>query len=383
MSTIEELRKKINAKIAKAESNSSSIGGTIFPFNSLKAGDTVAIRFINDGEPNDVFWRERRTRTFEFPAVRQANGMIINNRCFVDVPAFNLKRDEVIYSDLPESYLYKSDEDVIQKRIKNFWGESDEEKALYYKFARRKSYVFQGFVRSGFENNKALEPNKLYRFYIGEDLFNAIKTFLNPTMGINCMPTDPDNGLDFILSVTSKKSGNKEFKDYSISQWARTNSALTASERETLEITKPFVLNNFIYERPSPEQEEVMIEMFEASYNSEPYDVVKWGKYFKPNNIFFDADGNIKDLKSTPNATPAQTREIPESTWNVHTPQHTYEQPVAQPAVQYEQPVSQLVAQPAVQTAPQIISQHTENVSGDNPKDVINSILGKYNIQTN
>ena len=143
MSTIEELRKKINAKIAKAESNSSSIGGTIFPFNSLKAGDTVAIRFINDGEPNDVFWRERRTRTFEFPAVRQANGMIINNRCFVDVPAFNLKRDEVIYSDLPESYLYKSDEDVIQKRIKNFWGESDEEKALYYKFARRKSYVFQ------------------------------------------------------------------------------------------------------------------------------------------------------------------------------------------------------------------------------------------------
>ena len=34
-------------------------------------------------------------------------------------------------------------------------------------------------------------------------------------------------------------------------------------------------------------------------------------------------------------------------------------------------------------TAPQIISQHTEAVSGENPKDVINSILGKYNIQTN
>ena len=148
MNTIEELRKKINAKVAKAESNTSTLGGTIFPFNTLKAGDTVTIRFINDGEDNDVFWRERRTRTFEFPSVKQANGQVIYNRCFVDVPAFNLKYDEVIYSDLPEDYLYKSEDDVIQKRIKGFWGETDEEKALYYKFARRKSYVFQGFVRS-------------------------------------------------------------------------------------------------------------------------------------------------------------------------------------------------------------------------------------------
>ncbi len=375
MNTIEELRKKINAKVAKAESNTSNLGGTIFPFNTLKAGDTVTIRFINDGEDNDVFWRERRTRTFEFPSVKQANGQVIYNRCFVDVPAFNLKYDEVIYSDLPEDYLYKSEDDVIQKRIKGFWGETDEEKALYYKFARRKSYVFQGFVRSGYENNKALEPNKLYRFYIGEDLFNAIKTFLNPQMGINCMPTDPENGLDFILSVTSKKSGNKEFKDYSISQWARANSSLTNDEKTALEINKPFVLKNFIFKRPTAEEENVMMEMFEASYNSEPYDVVKWSKFFKPNNVFFDADGNIKDLKSNTNAT-TQAREIPTSQVQQFV-QETVSTTVQQPIVQ------QTVVQQPTMTAPQIISQHTEAVSGENPKDVINSILGKYNIQTN
>lgn len=375
MNTIEELRKKINAKVAKAESNTSTLGGTIFPFNTLKAGDTVTIRFINDGEDNDVFWRERRTRTFEFPSVKQANGQVIYNRCFVDVPAFNLKYDEVIYSDLPEDYLYKSEDDVIQKRIKGFWGETDEEKALYYKFARRKSYVFQGFVRSGYENNKALEPNKLYRFYIGEDLFNAIKTFLNSQMGINCMPTDPENGLDFILSVTSKKSGNKEFKDYSISQWARANSSLTNDEKTALEINKPFVLKNFIFKRPTAEEENVMMEMFEASYNSEPYDVVKWSKFFKPNNVFFDADGNIKDLKSNTNAT-TQAREIPTSQVQQFV-QETVSTTVQQPIVQ------QTVVQQPTMTAPQIISQHTEAVSGENPKDVINSILGKYNIQTN
>lgn len=67
-----------------------------------------------------MFWRERRTRTFEFPSVKQANGQVIYNRCFVDVPAFNLKYDEVIYSDLPEDYLYKSEDDVIQKELKDF-----------------------------------------------------------------------------------------------------------------------------------------------------------------------------------------------------------------------------------------------------------------------
>ena len=38
----------------------------------------------------------------------------------------------------------------------------------------------------------------------------------------------------------------------------------------------------------------IMMEMYDASYNDEPYDVVKWGKYFKPNNVSFDASGIIK-----------------------------------------------------------------------------------------
>ena len=152
-------------------------------------------------------------------------------------------------------------------------------------------------------------------------------------------------------------------------------SSLTNDEKTALEINKPFVLKNFIFKRPTAEEENVMMEMFEASYNSEPYDVVKWSKFFKPNNVFFDADGNIKDLKSNTNAT-TQAREIPTSQVQQFV-QETVSTTVQQPIVQ------QTVVQQPTMTAPQIISQHTEAVSGENPKDVINSILGKYNIQTN
>lgn len=384
------LRQQISEKTNKIKQlSSNNTSGSIFPFGSLKAGDTVAIRFVEDGDtetPNNVFWRERRTRTLEFPSIKQANGEVINNKCYVDIPAFNVKYDEILYSNLPENYLYENDKDVIQKRIKNFWGDSDEEKQLYYKFSRKKSYVFQGFVRKGYENNSALEPNKLYRFFIGEDLFNIIKTFFNAELGINNMPTDPDRGLDFILNVTSKKSGNKEYKDYSTSTWARMETPLTDQEKEVLANNKSFTLKNYIYTRPTEQEEQAMIEMFNASYNSCPYDVLAWSKFYKPNNIFFDADGNIKDLKGT--SANNKARELPTNqTYQqpmnmVQQPQMTYAQPV-QEQMQPQMPMQSQVQMSNTMSAPQIISQHTETVSGDNPKDVIQNILGKYNIQQN
>ena len=397
MVDLAKLREKLAAKEAKVEkaiNSGSSRYGNIFPFSALKPGMILTIRPLPDGDAsNELFWREKRARTLEFPSVKQADGQIVNNKAYVEVPAFNKKFNEVIYSDLSEEYLYPSDEDVIQKVIRNFWGDDDASKALYYKFARKKTYVFQGFIKKMNEPIEGIELNKIYRFYFGEDLFNILKTFLNPEMGIENMPTDYEKGLDFILSVSSRKDGTKEFRNYAGSQWARNYSALTEEERDLVANNELADLKTFIYKRPTPEEERVMLELFDASYNAMPYDVTKWGKYFKPNNIFFDADGNIKDLKNS-NPTYNKPTEVPQMSATMmqtvaptvaHVVQPTVAptpQTVVTPTVEHVvKPVSPTVVETEAQTAPQIIAQHSETVEGNNPNEVINNILGKYNIQ--
>ena len=415
---ISKLRAKAQAQQAKAQAQQQT-SNTVFPFSSLNVGDSVRIRFIDDGEENDVFWRERRTRVIPFNSVKQADGQVINNRCWVDVPAFNLKYNELLLSNLPESYLYKSEDDVIQAKIKGFWDMGDDGKAMYYRYGRKKTYIFQGFVRS-----EGYEKNKIYRFIVNEELFNLIKSFLTNDE-IDTIPTDREKGLDFILNVTGKIANingkPQEVKDYSTSTWSRKETPLTQEELASLETTPPFVLKDFIFTRPSVEQERVMLEMFDASMEDEPYDVVKWGKVFKPNNIFFDANGNIKDLKGGSN----KSSEIPQAQPMMQQPiqqpvqqlvqqpvqqfinpmtqgevnfinqmQQSMNQPMTQPIpgyihAVYEQP-AQNVAQPQVimqapvqQTAPQMIKEHSETVTGQSPQEVIGNLMSKFAIQQN
>lgn len=383
---IEALRQKMKQATAKAEGKNPN-SNAVFPFSNLNIGDSVRIRFVDDGENNDVFWRERRTRVIPFNSVRQANGEIVANKAYVDVPAFNLKYNEILLSNMPANYLYKSEDDVIQKKIAGFWDMGDEGKTLYYRYGRKKSYVFQGFVRSD-----GYEKNKLYRFMINEELFNLIKSSLS-NEEIEAMPTDTERGLDFIINVTSKMAniGGKpqEVKDYSTSTWSRKETPLTAEERQSLLDNPPYVLKNFIFERPSVEQEQVMLEMFEASINDEPYDVVRWGKSYKPNNVFFDADGNIRDVKNStnkpsevPTVTPTENTQtfvqVTDNQATVTQPNlDTLSSEQMKQVLMAMQTAQATVEQPK-QTAPQLINQHSETVSGTSPEDTVKQLMSKF-----
>lgn len=410
---------ELRAKVSSSQRQTSNFDSTsIFSFSKLEIGDQVRIRFVDDGEPNDFFWRTRATRTLRFDNVKLANGNIVENKAYVSVPAFNIKKGDVNLSNLPEDYLYYSNDDVINTKIKPLWDGTEEGQKLYNRFGRSERYVFQGFVRAdGYET-------KLYRFVINKDLFNVIYSFISDDEILHT-PSDPVYGRDFILKVT-KKIANingkpQEVKDYSTSKWSSNETPLTDAENAWLAENKPFVLKNFIPSRPTAEQEQVMLELFEASYNGEPYDVARWGKIFKPDNIFFDEQGNIKDMKGNKNATTTAT-EVPQTMVQ----QPDYQQPVqqfvnpmtqgevnfmnqmqqsmtqpmtqpipgyvhavyqqpqqfAQPQVVMQAPVQPTVAQPVAQpTAPQLISQNTVEVSGDNPQAVINDILSKFNLQ--
>lgn len=404
--SIAELRAKISSSQKSTTNYDSS---SIFSFSKLEIGDQIRIRFVDDGEPNDFFWRTRATRTLRFDSLKLANGTIMDNKVFVSVPAFNIKKGDVNLANLPEDYLYYSNDDVINTKIKPFWDGTEEGQKLYNRFGRSERYVFQGFVRAeGYET-------KLYRFVINKDLFNVIYSFISDDEILHT-PSDPIHGRDFILKVT-KKIANingkpQEVKDYSTSKWSSNETPLTDAEQAWLSSNQPYVLKNFIPSRPTIEQEQAMLELFEASLNSEPYDVARWGRIFKPDNIFFDEQGNIKDMKGNKNAT-TNASEIPVSqpmvqqvaqpvmqqfanpiatgemnfmnqmqqsmTQPMYTPHpmvQVVEQPVYQPQV-VAQATTQQVAQP---TAPQLIQQNTVEVSGDNPQAVINDILSKFNI---
>ena len=390
-----QMRAMINASKNKTTSYDSS---SVFSFKKLNVGDQIRIRFIDDGEQNDFFWRTLCTRSLSFDSIRLANGSIVQNKTYVSVPAFNIKKGDVNISNLPENYIYYSNDDVINQKIKPLWDGTEEGSKLYNKFRRTERYVFQGFVRSeGYET-------KLYRFIINKDLFNVIYSFLSDDEILHT-PSDPINGRDFILKVTEKTANingqPQKIKDYSTSKWSSMETPLSDDEKAWLQTNSPFVLKTFIPERPTLEQERIMLNMYEDSYNGEPYDYVKYNRMFKPDNVFFDDQGNIKDMKGG-KASENVSTEIPQATvqqmnnfrmnafqMNMNQQPMQMQQPVQQPMYQ-NQPVQQFaqpmqmqqpVQQPAQQmTAPQLIAQNSETISGQNSADLIKDIMSKFNI---
>ncbi len=414
---LQEMRAKMESKNASSQSQNKEFGSSdIFKFGDLKAGDEIRIRFVEDADnTNSFFWRERHSRTLRFNSLLLPNGSMMAKDTFVSVPAFNLKSNETNCDDLPQEYLYKSNEDVIQQKIKGFWIDGDKtSQALYNKFGKKVTYLFQGFVHSpGYET-------KLYRFVINKELFNLIKTFMTDSE-IEDVPCDVHNGRDFILKVSEKNvvinGTNQKVKDYvTQSKWSGKVSPLTPEEVAYLNEHGAFDLKKFLPKRPTAEQEQVMLAMYNASYDGNPYDIKNWASSFRPDNIRLDQDGNVK-LKEG------------EATSNIGTelPQQpvSYAQPVQQPVVQtynplmqgemmymnqmqqsmtqplnqYAQPMQPMVQeQPMVQrqmlvdspvqvaveqprqTAPQIAREVTETVVSSSVPDTISSIMAKLNM---
>lgn len=366
------LRAKYTAETAKIKNTSNNFTATVFDFRNLKVGDSVRIRFIDDTEPNDVFWRERRTRNLKFNSVKDTTGAVLNQATYVDIPAFNKKFDEVLWSNPPAEYLYANDEDVIQKRIGNFWDGTDAGKELYNKFKRRKTYVMRGFLESDVEG---YERNKVYRFIVTEDLFNLISSFMKDTE-IAYAPTDKQNGLDFIINVTGKNSNingkTQEVKDYTTSKYARKETPLTTEELNYLSNNELPPLITYVYPRPNAEQETAMVEMFEAIMNDDPYDVARWGKYYKPNNVQFDGEGKFKLTGKVDDIKPAYTYASTTS----ETVVETHDEPIVQPTV-----VQETVVEESPVRVNELINEHSQETSAVDAKSLVADIMSKYNMQ--
>lgn len=408
---LQEMRAKMERKDSSNNQNQSG-NSDIFRFGDLKPGDEVRIRFIEDADStNSFFWRERHTRTLRFSSLLLPNGETMLKDTYVSVPAFNLKSNETSMDDLPNEYLYKSTEDVIQQKIKGLWIDGDKtSQALYNKFGKKVTYLFQGFIHSpGYEQ-------KLYRFLINKDLFNLIKTFMNDSE-IEDVPCSVQNGRDFILKVSEKNAvingSNVKVKDYvTQSKWSSRITPLTQEELKYIGEHGAFDLKKFLPKKPTPEQEEIMLQMYNASYDGAPYDIKNWASTFRPDNIRLDQNGNVQVKEG--DATSRLGTEIP-VTYTTMPPQYgsmpTQQQaynPIRQGEQAYMAQMQESVTQPMMteqvqpnwdgynssnnrqmlvdspvqvqQSAPQIIKENVETVQGNSASDTVANIMAKLNL---
>ena len=267
--TLAEIRAKLAASEGNRGGNKQSGGdNAIYPHWNIAEGSTARLRFLPDGNTkNSFFWAERAMIRLPFAGVK---GQADSKPVVVQVPCME---------------MYGAACPILAEVRPWFKDPSLEE--MGRKYWKKKSYVFQGFVRENALSDDKTPANPIRRFTISPQIFNIIKAALmDPEM--EELPTVLQRGLDFQIVKTSKGG----YADYSTSKWSRKESALTAEEQAAIDEHGLFNLSDFLPKQPTEADLKVIKEMFEASVDGQPYDADKWGAYYKPYGL------------DTPNATP-------------------------------------------------------------------------------
>lgn len=271
--TLAQIRAKLQEQENKMSGTSMGSDNSIFAHWNMPEGTTTRVRFLPDANPkNSFFWLEKLTIKLPFIGVK---GQADSKTVYVQVPCMEMWNESCpILTEVRPWFKDASMEDMGRK----YW--------------KKKSYLFQGFVRENPVQDDKQPENPIRRLVISPQIFNLVKNaILDPEL--ENMPTDYEAGLDFNIKKTSKGG----YADYSTSSWSRKESALTQGEREALEKYGLFNLADFLPKKPTAEEVKIIKEMFEASVNGELYDVERWASHFKPVGLNTSGSkaGNAKD----------------------------------------------------------------------------------------
>ena len=306
MASLAEIRARLQAAETKQGGNTMGGDNAIYPHWNIQEGDNATLRFLPDGDPkNTFFWVERAMIKLPFNGIK---GEMDSKNVMVQVPCVEMWGESCpILAEVRTWFKDKSLEDMGRK----YW--------------KKRSYLFQGFVRENPLTDDSTPSNPIRRFIIGPQLFAPIKAALmDPEL--EELPTDYERGLDFRVSKTSKGG----YADYNTSKWARKETALTSEELEAVNTHGLFSLSDFLPKRPNEEELRVMKEMFEASVDGQPYDQERWGAYFRPAGV--SAPSSAPAAGSAPSPAPvAESVEPPFSSDDVTETAPTATAPV-QPA---------------------------------------------------
>ena len=279
MASLAEIRARLAASESKQGGNQSSGGdNAIYPHWNMAEGSSATLRFLPDANSkNTFFWVERAQIRLPFNGIK---GELESKQVIVPVPCVEMYGDACpILAEVRTWFKDKSLEEMGRK----YW--------------KKRSYIFQGFVRENPLTDDKAPANPIRRFIIGPQIFTTIKAALmDPEL--EELPTDYLRGLNFTISKGSKGG----FADYSGSKWARKETALTEAEQAAVAEHGLFDLASFLPKRPGDVELKVIKEMFEASVDGPSYDTERWGQYFRPAGVAAPAGSSSTDESAAPAA---------------------------------------------------------------------------------
>jgi len=268
MASLADIRARLQAAESKQGGQSTGGDNSIYPHWNMEEGQSATLRFLPDGNTkNTFFWQERAMIRLPFNGVK---GEMESKQVMVQVPCVEMWNEACpILAEVRTWFKDKSLEDMGRK----YW--------------KKRSYIFQGFVRENPLNDDKSPENPIRRFIIGPQIFTTIKgALMDPEL--EELPTDYLRGLDFRVSKGAKGG----FADYNGSKWARKESALTEAEQAAVDAHGLFDLSTFLPKKPTDVELKVIKEMFEASVDGQPYDTERWGQYFRPAGVQAPAGGS-------------------------------------------------------------------------------------------
>ena len=262
MASLAEIRARIAAQENKSNSGSTQkqSDNSIYPHWNMDEGTTATLRLLPDADSNNpYFWVERQIIKLPFNGVKGDPNV---KRIEVQVPCVEMYDPKAQCPILTEVRPWYKDETL---------------KELANKYWKKRSYLFQGFVRQNPIGEDKTPANPIRRFIISPQIFTIIKaSLMDPEM--EELPTDFMRGLDLNIKKTSKGG----YEDYSPSNWARKESALTEAEQAAIEAHGLYNLAEFLPKRPGEAELRIIKEMFDASVDGQPYDLERWGSYYRP-----------------------------------------------------------------------------------------------------
>lgn len=286
---------EIRARIAQQENKSNNKGSntqsdnSIYPHWNMDEGTTATVRFLPDAnDKNTFFWVERQLIRLPFNGVKGDTNV---KKIDVQVPCLEMYGESCPI--LAEVRPWYKDE-TLKEMANKYW--------------KKRSYLFQGFVRQNPLGDDKPPANLIRRFIISPQIFTIIKSSLmDPEM--EELPTDYLRGLDFNIKKTSKGG----YADYSTSNWARKESALTESEQQAIASHGLFNLSDFLPKKPSEAELRIIKEMFEASVDGQPYDNNRWGQYYRPYGLEAPAGAKVEEQSAAPTVAAPATASVAET----------------------------------------------------------------------
>ncbi|MCK9529389.1 MAG: hypothetical protein M0R77_02300 [Gammaproteobacteria bacterium] len=251
--------KEIRAKLLSNQNKerTSSNDGASYPFWDIPEGETAHLRFLPDGDnSNEYFWREMQKIKLKFSGIKGQS----NKPVEIQVPCMEMWGETCpILTEIRPWFKDNQLEDVAR----SYW--------------KKRSFLFQGFVRVNPIQEQNSPENPIRRFVINKTLYTTIHNgILDPDM--EEIPTDYSHGTDFRI-VKGKKG---QYADYSASSYSRKTSPLTEEELKAIETHGLFNLNDFLPKKPDADTLNAIAEMFQASVDGEQYDPDRWAKFYKP-----------------------------------------------------------------------------------------------------